>query len=444
MIHGFAGNDKLFGQAGRDVMSGGSGNDRLDGGTGDDWLFGGTGNDTLAGDAGRDTLWGGEGNDALTGDGGDDSLYGQTGNDKLLGGAGRDYLDGGHGNDELSGDAGEDFLRGGADNDMLIGAAANDLLESGAGNDTLDAGEGDDFIAGGAGADIIKPGSGHDIIAFNRGDGVDTIQAVGSADDTLSLGGATRYADLSFSKSGHDLVFNVGHGDRILLKDWYAGKPSRSVAKLQVIADAMPGFGSSKADPLLDKAIQTFDFQKLAAAFDAARAANPKLASWSVAPALRGTRIGSSDTEALGGVLAHEYGTRGSLDDLDPRAALERSRTTSFRERTASVCEHASRSSAARIPRCSSARSIRTDATATRCEDSLRACTKALWTSGARSSRTRSNNGSSARARTTRRFPRRTTTGERSRVELDLAAAWQRTRALLDMHLHPQPWCDGT
>ena len=434
VIHGLAGNDQLFGHAGRDVIFGGAGNDRLDGGTGDDWLLGGTGSDTLAGDTGRDTLWGGDGNDSLTGDAGNDFLYGQTGNDKLLGGAGRDYIEGGHGNDELSGDAGEDFLRGGSDNDTLVGNAGNDLLEGGSGNDTLDGSDGDDFIAGGAGADLVKPGAGRDVIAFNRGDGIDTIQAGAGADDTLSLGGVFRFADLSLTKNGHDLVLSVAPGDRITFKDWYAGKPSRSVAKLQVLTERMPEFVGRMSDPLPDKAVLTFDFERLVAAFDAARAANPKLASWSVAPALRGTHIGSSDTEALGGLLAHEYGTRGSLDDVDIVGALDLLARPSFGSEPQAFANALPGGSQPqppdhvdpKYPRACDGDPLRRLASGLR-EGALDDWAEKLENAIERwLERTGSNNEA---------LFSRPEAGRDAAVELDLAAAWQRTRDLLELHL---------
>jgi hypothetical protein len=311
------------------VMSGGAGNDSIDGGSGNDWLFGGTGNDMLSGGAGADTLYAGEGNDVLNGDAGRDFLYGQQGNDRLSGAAGQDYLEGGAGSDDLAGDADEDVLRGGADNDSLSGGGANDLLEGGSGNDTLDGGDGNDFLAGGTGTDTVRPGAGRDVIVFNRGDGADTVDAIGAIEDTLSLGGRVRSSELTLAKNGQDLVLSVGSGDRITFKDWYAKGAARSIAKLQLICDS-PMDSAESATHEASAPVQIFDFQRIVAAFDAARVRSPKLSTWSISSSLAGTLLEASDTEAIGGVLAHEYAASGSSALLSPDDALEALSDMSF------------------------------------------------------------------------------------------------------------------
>jgi hypothetical protein len=68
--------------------------------------------------------------------------------------------------------------------------------------------------------------------------------------------------------------------------------------------------------------VETFDFQRIVAAFDASRAANPKLGSWAVAPALSAAYLGGSNVDAIAGVLAHEYGKRGRLHDVNASTAV--------------------------------------------------------------------------------------------------------------------------
>jgi Ca2+-binding RTX toxin-like protein len=340
-IYGLAGADKLYGNAGQDAIFGGEGNDYMAGGTGNDSMFGGAGNDALLGDqgddglfgeAGVDTLSGGDGNDVLyggddtdilIGDDGADVLYGESGSDVLWGGKAADILYGGTGKDALGGDDGNDLLFGQADEDTLLGCTGNDLLDGGAGSDTLDGGDGNDFIAGGAGSDTLNPGAGRDVIVFNRGDGADTIQATGTPQDTLSIGGGIRYADLKLAKNANDLVLDAGAGDKVTFKDWYASTPQRSVAQLQFVAEAMSIFNAASPDPLVNKKIQTFDFQRIVAAFDTARAGNSKLGSWSIAPALMSSRLSSSDTDAFGGILAHEFGMLRSLEQVPAAIAQE-------------------------------------------------------------------------------------------------------------------------
>jgi Ca2+-binding RTX toxin-like protein len=127
--------------------------------------------------------------DYLTGyDDGANRIYGLDGDDYLWGGAKEDFIDGGAGNDTLYGYAGNDILQGAAGLDRLDDTAGNNLFNGGADNDVLNGGSGNEFYIGGAGNDAIVTGLGYDLIAFNRGDGQDTVAASAGRDNTLSLG----------------------------------------------------------------------------------------------------------------------------------------------------------------------------------------------------------------------------------------------------------------
>jgi hypothetical protein len=102
------------------------------------------------------------------------------------------------------------------------------------------------------------------------------------------------------------------------------------VAKLQVVGGSVPQNGSARSEPLPRHIVETFDFQRIVASFDASRAANPKLGSWAVAPALSAAYLDGSDVEAIGGILAHEYGTRGRLDGVSASTAVNTLLATSF------------------------------------------------------------------------------------------------------------------
>jgi Ca2+-binding RTX toxin-like protein len=177
---------------------------------------------------------------------------------------------------------------------------------------------------GGAGNDTISPGSGADLVAFNKGDGQDTVNASSGADNVVSLGGGIAYGELFLSRSGNNLVLETGPTDRITFKDWYASLAYRSVATLQVIAAAMADYDPASADPLLDHKVETFDFAALVQAFDAARAANANITRWQMMDALLDAHLAASDTEALGGDLADQYGLTGSLAGIgfDAAAAI--------------------------------------------------------------------------------------------------------------------------
>jgi uncharacterized protein (TIGR01370 family) len=114
--------------------------------------------------------------DMLSGTGGSDIAFGRDGKDVIRGGSGADYLDGGAGNDRLSGGNGADIYVGGRGDDILSDSA-------GKGDLFLFSGKafGDDRIEG------FDPGHGH--IEFDHG--------------------AKSMADLSLSRSGHDVIVQV-------------------------------------------------------------------------------------------------------------------------------------------------------------------------------------------------------------------------------------------
>ena len=150
---------------------------------------------------------------------------------------------------------------------------------------------------------------------------MDTFAAGGTGSDTLSLGGGVAYSDLMFSKSANDLVLKIGTSDEIDFKNWYAATPSKPVVNLQVIAEAMAGFNPGGADPMLDQKVENFNVAGLAGAFDAARAANPALTSWALANALATFQLAGSNSAAIGGDLAYQYGKNGTLAGIALGAA---------------------------------------------------------------------------------------------------------------------------
>lgn len=321
------------------VITGNNGNNSLSGGNGNDTLIGGAGNDPMSGGAGNDTFYvdatgdgtsesSGQGIDTVissvtrtlssniellflsgastisgTGNGLSNLLRGNAANNTLTGAAGIDILEGGAGNDTLSNTTNKSLLNGGADTDSLTGTAANDLLIGGTGNDAL------------------TTGAGADIIVFNRGDGQDTVGASTTRDNSVSIGGAI-YADLLFQKNGNDLVLQVGATDRITFVSYYTSASNRSVNSLQVVIEGTSEYDAGSSDALRDNKIETFNFEGLVAAFDAARAANPTLTTWSLTNALLTQHLSGSDTAAIGGDLAYRYNRFGTLSDISFTPAL--------------------------------------------------------------------------------------------------------------------------
>lgn len=323
--YGNALDNHLAGNSAANILVGAAGDDTLNGMGGNDELYGDEGDDTIFGGAGNDFLYGWIGNDRLEGEGGADQLFGDEGDDLIFAGDGGDILYGWTGRDYLNGGAGSDILDGGDGNDVLHDSADSNLLMGKAGNDTLIGGASADLLTGGTGSDVLISGTGADLILFNRGDGVDSVVAGAGLDNTVSLGGGIRYADLVFSKSNGDLVLNTGAAESITFKNWYSVASSQSVLTLQVIAEAMSEFDASSPDPLLDNKVETFDFAGLVGAFDAARTADPGLglSGWALSNALVQFHLSGSDTEALGGDVAYQYGKNGSLNELSITAVQD-------------------------------------------------------------------------------------------------------------------------
>jgi trimeric autotransporter adhesin len=250
------------------------------------------------------------------------ALHGGAGHDRLYGGPGDDLLIGYKGHDELSGGAGEDVLVGGEQHDSLYGDTGNDLLLGGKDLDRLYGGDGNDLLIGGGMDDLLEGGAGHTVIAFNRDDGRDAVR-LGEGGTTVSLGGGIAYRDLQLRQDRDDLIVEAGQGDRLTFADWYRAGRTGGPVRLQIIAAAMAAYDPDGGDPLLDHKVETFDLDALAAAFDAARGSQPVSTQWSLMNALLDAHLAGSDSEAIGGDLAYQYGVNGSLTGIGLTAAQD-------------------------------------------------------------------------------------------------------------------------
>ena len=314
VMYGLADDDWLRGGGAADVLVGGSGNDVLEGGSGDDILIGDIPVDTTLADAPVPV------ESASHDNHNEDSHHTDKHGDRE-----------GHGSDDKSGN---NLLNGGSGNDTLIGGGRNDLLIGGTGNDTIDT------------------GTGADIIAFNRGDGQDTVLAspsissgqvpgkrilAGNTDNSLSLGGGIRISDLHLRHLGNDLILETGPTstssgqastspeqvqDQITFRDWYAAPSNRSINTLQMIGNT-----ESKASKAR---IDQYDFGKLVESFDKAVAANATTDHWALTNAKLDRHLEHSKGEALGGDLAYQYGQNGSLTALSLGAAQDVLDSSSF------------------------------------------------------------------------------------------------------------------
>ncbi|WP_091938976.1 hypothetical protein [Propionivibrio dicarboxylicus] len=203
--------------------------------------------------------------------------------------------------------SGAQTLEGGGHR-LAVGTSGNNAL---AGNDAVT------LIIGGAGNDTMTLGSGTNVLAFDVGDGKDTVRASAGEHNVLSLGGALTPDALSFSKSGDALVLGVGENDAISFRDWYASPANRCLKTLQLIVDDQLGVPEN----LRTCTVETFDFNALADRFDQARAADPAVRAWQLSNTLFDACMGTGKTTALGGDLAYQYALRGTLSGMDIAAA---------------------------------------------------------------------------------------------------------------------------
>ncbi len=136
------------------------------------------------------------------------------------------------GDDTLGGLPGfANVLHGGAGNDVLSAYGTGDTLDGGDGDDTLtaDDGAGCTTFIGGAGNDVMTGSNYGDSYVFNRGDGQDVIHDAGpnywwdNYADKLTFGEGIAASDVSVSRSGLDLLFNLNGGsDQLTVANWFA------------------------------------------------------------------------------------------------------------------------------------------------------------------------------------------------------------------------------
>ena len=158
-------------------------------------------------------------------------------------------------------------------------------------------------MIGGAGDDWIEHYGDGGVIAFDPGDGNDTVYAAGAM--TLSIGGGVHPDDLALERDGADLLLDVaGAGSIRLTRQWEDDPAAWPEITLQL-------FGS----------VHLYDFN---AALGAPGA---------FGDALEANKISDSESDGIGGAIAWQYATLGSTGALtteqlrsglaDPAFALE-------------------------------------------------------------------------------------------------------------------------
>jgi Ca2+-binding RTX toxin-like protein len=295
----------IIGTTGNDYLAGNVENNTLDGGAGNDYLLGDTGNDTYLFNlgSGQDTIADYDettGNlDTVkfgTGIVASDVTFTRNGTDLVLSIAGTmdqvtiqnwgytdyyhiervQFADGttwdmnylqthipepvvlGTTTDDLltlwAGDRAT--LQGDDGNDNLTVIDGDNTLEGGNGDDCLQGGMGNDTFNGGTGNDISYDGAGNDTYLFNLGDGQDTIYDMGSVSgnlDTIQFGTGIAASDLTFTRSGMNLVLGInGTTDQLTIQNWgngsdyrierivFADGTAQDTAQIQALIDAPP------------------------------------------------------------------------------------------------------------------------------------------------------------------------------------------------------------
>ncbi len=331
----------LIGNSAVNSLTGAAGNDRLDGGAGADSLVGGAGDDTYVVDTAGESV-------VESAGGGVDTvessitwtlsaeverlvLTGTSANPiNGTGNASNNWLAGNDASNALNGGAGADVLLGGSGSDTLQDTVGNNALDGGRNMDTLVGGTGSDLLAGGAGlwdSDVYTLGGGADVVCFNIGDGSDTIYApaagsgAGETNDTISLGNIELGA-IRMAKNGSDLMLKFhdttnGVDSSLKIQGWYLSAANQTITKLQVIVDSSADYAPGTSDALRNSRVTTLNFTQLAAAYDAAKAANPGLGDWAPPEAaLSAAQLSSSDSLAIGGNLSYRYAHDATLANV--------------------------------------------------------------------------------------------------------------------------------
>jgi Ca2+-binding RTX toxin-like protein len=254
-----------------------------------------------------DAFYGNDGINALFGNGGD-KLYGFGGDDQFYLASAASIVDGGSGTDVLQVDSSGGWLIPDADGDGIaesVGAAANgwsvdlkagkivdgygnvgsvtgienvngssladtirgdsanNVLKGLDGSDAINADRGDDLIYGGAGNDVMTGGQGNDSFVIEAASGNDRIVDFTIGTDKIlfdASSGVSSYSQLTFTKSGSDVIVSWGTPDTLLLEGVKA--KSLSASDFQFTGSAV--VAAAALSPASDLMSQTHLYAHLA------------------------------------------------------------------------------------------------------------------------------------------------------------------------------------
>ena len=205
-----------------------------------------------------------------------------------------------------TGDRNDDIILGNRLKNNIVTGNGRDVVFAGAGSDIISTGAGNDFIAAGSGDDQINVGSGKNIIAFNDGDGRDTLFADAYSENTLSLGGGIKLKDLSLRHVGNDLIIDIGRSDRITWRDWYLNSANHNDQTLQIISET-----TKNCDTVYQA--EKYNFSELVSNFDSKNSNSATKSSWSLMQAALDAHLVGDQMAALGGELSFDYAANGNM-----------------------------------------------------------------------------------------------------------------------------------
>ncbi len=219
-IYGYDGNDTITNYGKNVYISGGAGNDKI-----------------VSSNASNVTVNGNDGHDDINVSGDNARIYCDNGDDNVVSNGSYSVVEGGNGNDYLRSNSGNNVsIYGGYGNDYIQATGnynpnRNGFFSGGDGSDTIVTQVGNGLsISGGAGNDLIQLQSSRAacVIAYNSGDGNDTVTGF-DGNDTLKV-----YGSYTRSTVGNDVVVKVGYGS-ITLKN--AKNSTLNISNLSSSAD---------------------------------------------------------------------------------------------------------------------------------------------------------------------------------------------------------------
>ncbi len=204
---------------------------------------------------------------------------------------------------------------GGEGNDQLTGWHSNVLMDGGEGSDilTLRSNAGG-FLVGGKGDDQLSAAQPSMVVAFNRGDGVDTLILWSG---TISLGAGIRPDDIRFSLSATGIALGLGETDQLTLVFSPGEAPPVTPPDVHLQFVSPDG-------------IALYDLMTPLSLFFAQAMENPDAGEWAPEAGWDGFLISSGTDSAIGGAIAHAYAMQGSLADVSAQKVAETLESAAF------------------------------------------------------------------------------------------------------------------